>query len=527
MSKTLKSNARVRVALAVIARNEEEFIAGCLDSARAFVDEIIVLDTGSTDRTVEIARAHGARVEHFEWCNDFAAARNAAVDHVTADWVLMLDADERLAPESGALLHQLPALLPAKCHGYTMRIESVHVVDTGEMSVGDQIPRFFPRRPDVRWIGAIHEDLRYLPDPRQTVLMSGSGLRAIHFGYDPRVYAARGKDQRNLEILAQARDQHPDDARLLYFTGQQHFAIKRYQECLPWFSAFLESQHALPASYDVESFSNLLSAQFELGDSVGLRQSAAQAMARNALSATGYMALGQDAEAHGEIDLAIACYERTLDPSLPTGFTWDASVGSWRSLVRVAMTEVQRQEFARALELLDQAHSDAPVQQRANIASDAAKVALMAGTPQLGEHWVRTASAAAGTDLDAQWQLLLLAVELARVQPELHPAIGSHQLVEQAIAQADWQQAYEATLALETAAHGALARMMFVAASLREQGAPDAALDLLSRALDGGATGESFYLLLVQTLRDLGRFDEAVEVLELLNNGVAETQLAA
>ena len=101
MSKTRKSSPRVRVALAVIARNEEEFIAGCLDSARAFVDEIVVLDTGSTDRTIEIARAHGARVEHFTWCDNVGAARNAAVDAVTADWVLMLDADEILAPESG------------------------------------------------------------------------------------------------------------------------------------------------------------------------------------------------------------------------------------------------------------------------------------------------------------------------------------------------------------------------------------------------------------------------------------------
>src|SRR3979411_569261 len=135
MSNT-RRNPRVRVALAVIARNEEQFIAGCLDSVRPFIDEIVVLDTGSTDRTVEIARAHGARVEHFRWINDFGAARNAAVDAVTADWVLMLDADDRLTPESGPVLPQLPYRLPSHCHGYTMRIDSVHVVDTGEMAVG-------------------------------------------------------------------------------------------------------------------------------------------------------------------------------------------------------------------------------------------------------------------------------------------------------------------------------------------------------------------------------------------------------
>ena len=86
------------IALCVIAKNEEEYLADCLDSARPFVDEIVVVDTGSTDRTVEIARAHGARIEHFTWINDFAAARNFAIEAATKDWILMLDADERLEP---------------------------------------------------------------------------------------------------------------------------------------------------------------------------------------------------------------------------------------------------------------------------------------------------------------------------------------------------------------------------------------------------------------------------------------------
>jgi tetratricopeptide (TPR) repeat protein len=527
MSKT-RRKPRVRVALAVIARNEEEFIAGCLDSARPFVDEMVVLDTGSTDRTEEIARAHGARVEHFTWCNDFGAARNAAIDAVTADWVLMLDADERLAPESGPLLHQLPDLLPPNCHGFTMRIESVHVVDTGEMAVGDRIPRFFPRDPHIRWIGAIHEDLRYAPDPKRTLLMAGTGLRAIHFGYDPSVYAARGKDQRNLEILQQAREQNPDDARMTYFTGQQHFANKRYRESLPWFTAFLESNHQLPASYDVEAFSNLLTAQFEVGDSAGLRRTAEQAIARGAMSAASYMAFGQDAEARGDLEQAVACYERTLDPNLPTGFTWDASVGSWRSRVRVALAEAQRGKFDRALEFLEQSLLDAPTQHLANIASDAVRVTLMARQPERGEAWLQRAIEYAGNDLDQQLKFVDVGVELAgALSAAPIAAAGSPRLTEQAIARRDWQLAYESVMALDVKSAGAIARIVYVAARLREQGAPDAALDLLSAGLDSGSGGERFYLLLMQTLKDLGRFDEAIEVLDLLQNGVTESSLAA
>src|SRR5437762_2853976 len=92
------------ISLCMIAKDEEETIGQSLASARAFVDEMIVVDTGSTDRTVEIAKAAGAKVFHFPWQNDFAAARNAAIEHATGDWILSLDADETLDSDHAANL---------------------------------------------------------------------------------------------------------------------------------------------------------------------------------------------------------------------------------------------------------------------------------------------------------------------------------------------------------------------------------------------------------------------------------------
>lgn len=514
-----KRSQRPRVALAVIARDEEQFIADCLDSARPYVDDVVVLDTGSTDRTVEIARAHGARVEHFTWCDDFSAARNAAIDATHADWVLMLDADERLVPESGPLLRQLPPLLPADCHGYTMRIDSVHVADTGEMASADKIPRFFPRRADVRWLGRIHEDLRYIPDPSRTRLIGGTGLRAIHFGYDPGVYATRGKDARNLAILDHAREQDPADARMIFFTGQQHMAMKRWSEAVRFFEDFLGRQHSLPSSFAVEAFNNLLVAQFELRESNGLRRTAALAEARGALSAMGYMALGQEAESRGDAAQAREYYERTLDSALPTGFTWDAAVGGWMSYVRMAMAEVLRERFDDALQLFDKALLAAPLQQVANLVNDSVRIALRANRPDDAERALRAAAELTRHDFDQQLRLVHLGIDVARATPNASLALpGSCRRIEQAFALEDWQMLYEATLALDLTAAGALAHIVAAAASLREQGAADAALDLLSRGMDISAASEQFYLLLVQALRDLGRFDEAVEVLNLLQS---------
>lgn len=87
------------LSLCLIAKNEEKALPQCLNSVKDVVEEMVVLDTGSCDRTVEIARQFGAKVHHFTWCNDFSAARNEALKYVSGDWVLVLDADEILVPE--------------------------------------------------------------------------------------------------------------------------------------------------------------------------------------------------------------------------------------------------------------------------------------------------------------------------------------------------------------------------------------------------------------------------------------------
>src|SRR5262249_19186604 len=87
---------RATVSLNMIVRNEEQNLPACLESGRGLFDETIVVDTGSTDRTVEIARSFGAKVSHFEWIDDFAAARNAALDRSSGDYVFWLDADDRI-----------------------------------------------------------------------------------------------------------------------------------------------------------------------------------------------------------------------------------------------------------------------------------------------------------------------------------------------------------------------------------------------------------------------------------------------
>src|SRR2546423_252783 len=96
-----------RVSLCVIAKNEAANLAQCLAPLAGIVDEILVVDTGSTDDTKLIARSHGARVVDFAWCDDFSAARNQWLAHASGDWIFWLDADDRVAPSSALQLEAL------------------------------------------------------------------------------------------------------------------------------------------------------------------------------------------------------------------------------------------------------------------------------------------------------------------------------------------------------------------------------------------------------------------------------------
>lgn len=198
---------RLRLGLVVIARDEAPRIARLLDSVAPWVDEMLVLDTGSADATARIAAACGARVAHWAWCDDFAAARNAALALSTADWHLLLDADEWLI-SGGAALQALRGE-PAEFVGCIQLQDQF--ADGGEQrSASAWLSRVLPA--DVRYAGRIHEQPQHrLPLRRLPVLIG-------HDGYLPAALAA--KRGRNRRLLQRAVAEQPQDAYLWYQLGK-------------------------------------------------------------------------------------------------------------------------------------------------------------------------------------------------------------------------------------------------------------------------------------------------------------------
>jgi len=212
-------------ALVMIVRNEEHCIRRCLDSVRPYVDAMIVVDTGSTDETAVLASQAGAEVHHFAWCDDFSAARNAALDHSPADWNLVLDADEWIAGGGEALSRATEAacdfvgLIPV---GSEFELQGRPEVAVSWM------PRLLPR--GVRYVGRIHEQ-PVSDHPRRRV-----PVQVTHDGY--RHETLHKKKGRNRSLLLQMLATSPADAYLHYQLGRDYEVYGEFDDAV---SAYVEA----------------------------------------------------------------------------------------------------------------------------------------------------------------------------------------------------------------------------------------------------------------------------------------------
>lgn len=220
----------MNINLVMIVKDEERSLKRCLTCARPLVDQMLVLDTGSTDKTKEIARGLGALVWDYTWCNDFSAARNAALERSEADWNLVLDADEYLLPCSREELErQIRAgekEYGKSWAGSMLRLDSF--IEDGRQEISySWLPRLLPR--GTRYAGLIHEQ------PEISGPLLCLPLKAEHDGY-----LQEDKGRRNLEYLRRAAEEHPEDSYYQFQLGMTLRNLKRPQESLPYFDRFYQ-----------------------------------------------------------------------------------------------------------------------------------------------------------------------------------------------------------------------------------------------------------------------------------------------
>lgn len=222
-----------KISLCMIVNNEEENIERCLASVKPFVDEMIVVDTGSTDQTISLCQAAGAQVQTFEWSNNFADARNYSLDQATGDWILWMDADEVLEVSAEAdwkerLAEETDHVLNVHLVNYIGELpdpnETYHIAHT----------RLFRNGLGLRFLYHIHETLNveeiFTGEHALKKIKQHDGLIIHHYGYLQARTIAKQKSERNLHMLLHELTLDNNNPWTEYHLASEYYRLEKYEQ---------------------------------------------------------------------------------------------------------------------------------------------------------------------------------------------------------------------------------------------------------------------------------------------------------
>lgn len=310
------------LSLCMIVKNEAQRLAACLESARPFVDDIVVVDTGSTDETVAIAQHFNAHIHTHPWTNDFADARNVSLSHATTDWVLVLDADERLAEGIGARMRE------AIEHDDWLVVNLIRQEIGAAQSPYSLVSRLFRRHPDIRFTRPYHAmiddsvaDLLHRESHWRIQNLAGTAI--LHEGYQPEAIANRNKLQSARLTMERFLAQHPGDPYVCSKLGALYLDLDRPTYGIELLERGLKAMPLdPPVAYELH---------YHLGIAYGKMKCVAQAMHHYeaaiqqpilpALKLGAYNNLGSLRQASGDVKGAMQSFEAALeiDPNFATG----------------------------------------------------------------------------------------------------------------------------------------------------------------------------------------------------------------
>lgn len=244
------------LSLCLIVRDEEANIERCLTSVRSVVEQIVLVDTGSTDNTLKIAAMSNAELYEFDWNNDFSAARNFAMKKATGDWILHLDADEALSVESIDVIKS--AILNKDIDAYLIRVRNFHPKsDQVKYSDSPQV-RLFRNSPQTQYTGKIHEQVT-IGNNKDSIIPELDAT-IYHYGYRENNQI---KASRNLNYILDALQSDPKNAYLNFKLAETLKALKRNQEAREQFALVID-QHMDELTKELQDTVFMRMAQLEL-----------------------------------------------------------------------------------------------------------------------------------------------------------------------------------------------------------------------------------------------------------------------
>lgn len=218
----------MNISLCMIVKNEQKSLGRCLNSVKDLVQEMVIVDTGSTDSTLEIIQEFDAHIYHFSWCNDFAVARNYGMQYATQDWILCLDADEVLTP---TIIPEIKSLIKLEKH---LVINFLRQEVGATQSPYSLVSRLFRRHPQVYFSRPYHamidDSVSELlnQDPSWQVLeLSKVGI--YHYGYQPQAIASLDKSTRARQTMEKFYQTHPEDAYVCSKLGALYLQVGEHE----------------------------------------------------------------------------------------------------------------------------------------------------------------------------------------------------------------------------------------------------------------------------------------------------------
>lgn len=344
------------LSLCMIIKDEEAYLEGCLQSVQGLVDEIVIVDTGSTDGSLEIAERFGAQVLAFPWTGNFAAARNVSLQAATGDWVLVLDADERLDADSRERLREL--LARPEAAGFSLICENR--VGSRAASTCQLAPvfRLFRNHLGIHFEGMIHEQA--IASAKRTGLETySSDLRILHLGYMQEAIAQRNKRQRNLSLLQQQVQAEPENPFVHFNLGEALKLLSRPEEAEQHYRRALALLEAKGTSRNISYYANLY---FSLGDLLHQRgeHAAAIAILDEAIATYPTFPDLHYIKGHALCELqdarqAIACFEQCLSLAATRHpYPTDPDVTGYKAHLGLADCYIRLGDREAALERLEQ-----------------------------------------------------------------------------------------------------------------------------------------------------------------------------
>jgi glycosyltransferase involved in cell wall biosynthesis len=336
----------VTLAVAMIVRNEAAKLAPLLADTAAFRDELVVLDTGSTDDTIAIARAAGAIVYEAPWTDDFAAARNAAFEHCTSEWIMWLDADDRLPK---AVQAAISAIKETLTDGIDAVFAEYRLFDpTGEqLLMRYDRERLLRRRAGLRWAGAVHEAIEVPAD---------RSIRVADVWVEHRPLPEADPSDRNLRILRRMLDAGDRSARTLFYYANELRDHGRFAEAATIYTDYLAVTTLPWEAYDARISLSICLAATERADEA-YRQ-ALLAIGEDSSRAAGYLRAGVHHYERFDWTQAVPLFLAATAATRPVaGFSAEADYTflPWDYLgvcyYRLGLQQRARQATERAIEL--------------------------------------------------------------------------------------------------------------------------------------------------------------------------------